>query len=59
VIPVQKYLPANSPLVDDNSEFNLAGYKNVLLEPKVHVDDTLVMLKVRENPSVFNKNGVK
>jgi hypothetical protein len=34
---VQKYLPANARLIDDNSDFNLVGYKNFLLEPKVNI----------------------
>ncbi len=35
VLSVKRYIPPNIPLVDDNSEFNLLGYKNFLLEPKV------------------------
>jgi hypothetical protein len=34
-LSVKRYIPPNIPLVDDNSEFNLLGYKNFLLEPKV------------------------
>jgi hypothetical protein len=32
---VQKYLPANGELIDDDSNFTLGGYKSFLLEPKV------------------------
>jgi hypothetical protein len=44
---VKRYIPPNIPLVDDNSEFNLLGYKNFLLEPKVK---TFLRRFKKENP---------
>jgi hypothetical protein len=35
VIAVQKYMPEDLPMIDDNSDLTLLGYKNVLIEPQV------------------------
>jgi hypothetical protein len=32
---VQKYMPEDLPMIDDNSDLTLLGYKNILIEPQV------------------------
>ena len=37
LITVQKYMPDDLPMIDDNSDLTLLGYKNILIEPQVPV----------------------
>jgi hypothetical protein len=53
-LSVKRYIPPNIPLVDDNSEFNLLGYKNFLLEPKVR---TALRRFKEENPGPLPCNS--
>jgi hypothetical protein len=34
---VQKYMPDDLPMIDDNSDLTLLGYKNILIEPQVPI----------------------